>query len=560
MAIPYVFGAVKSSDFTVTPVKVNKKYIVHKSDLYSGSQPTTASGYKIWDAVHTSEVLKLGTGRTYPTNSFDGTYQHIIWKSIDARYYRFPYDPYATFEHANERFTFKYLGYSASVFVAPQSDFGEGIKPGSVVITNGDYNINLQDDGHGNLYSIDDSTSSYTDPSRIIGYWGFNDLFKRFDMGSNVAKDSIPYISRLFRPNDSIIRNISFTDGSDTGGTLGGLVANFTGTSSIYTSHVPEFNPQSDFSIAFFINFPVSQSHTSTTSTVISKCGTIEKQVLGYEDKYSANGEAINVKFVSSSRVNESTDVYPYKFDATNYNHAATSSVIFSRSSGVDTVSLSSHVGTGWHHVTFTKSGSLLSLYVDAALSITGSDRLTGTDNRHSLIFGAYDLSARNQFSGSLDEIRFYDYALDSAEIGQIGLVGQNAFQTQVVGNVFYKQGIIVISPLNRSKFQYTFDSTSPWQVEYRNTHTIYQWETLIRIPKGSFNLTQNPSALKNPYTDLLRNEFTSSNDDNTGLSPYFTAVGLYNDNKELMAVAKLSQPVKKRTDVDLNVLIRWDT
>ena len=41
--------------------------------------------------------------------------------------------------------------------------------------------------------------------------------------------------------------------------------------------------------------------------------------------------------------------------------------------------------------------------------------------------------------------------------------------------------------------------------------------------------------------------------------SPYITSIGLYNDLGQLLAVAKLAQPIKKRNDVDINFLVRID-
>ena len=41
--------------------------------------------------------------------------------------------------------------------------------------------------------------------------------------------------------------------------------------------------------------------------------------------------------------------------------------------------------------------------------------------------------------------------------------------------------------------------------------------------------------------------------------APYITTVGLYNDAGQLLAVAKLAQPIRKRSDVDMNFLIRID-
>ena len=45
----------------------------------------------------------------------------------------------------------------------------------------------------------------------------------------------------------------------------------------------------------------------------------------------------------------------------------------------------------------------------------------------------------------------------------------------------------------------------------------------------------------------------------NTHFAPYITTVGLYTKNGELVAIGKLGTPIKKRDDVDLNVIVRFD-
>jgi hypothetical protein len=40
---------------------------------------------------------------------------------------------------------------------------------------------------------------------------------------------------------------------------------------------------------------------------------------------------------------------------------------------------------------------------------------------------------------------------------------------------------------------------------------------------------------------------------------PYVTTIGLYNENQELMMVAKLAQPVKLNPYTDTNFIIRID-
>ena len=49
---------------------------------------------------------------------------------------------------------------------------------------------------------------------------------------------------------------------------------------------------------------------------------------------------------------------------------------------------------------------------------------------------------------------------------------------------------------------------------------------------------------------------------DTTGsfLAPFITTIGLYDDNCDLVAVAKLPQPIKSEPDMPVNFIIRFDT
>lgn len=65
--------------------------------------------------------------------------------------------------------------------------------------------------------------------------------------------------------------------------------------------------------------------------------------------------------------------------------------------------------------------------------------------------------------------------------------------------------------------------------------------------------------------TGLIKKEFFdfnySSSIDITGsyLAPYITTVGLYSDG-ELVAVAKLAQPIKNTGEIPINIVVKWDT
>jgi hypothetical protein len=54
---------------------------------------------------------------------------------------------------------------------------------------------------------------------------------------------------------------------------------------------------------------------------------------------------------------------------------------------------------------------------------------------------------------------------------------------------------------------------------------------------------------------DSTYQSFVSGSD----FAPYITTIGLYDDFGRLLAIGKLAQPVRKRSDVDMNFLIRID-
>ena len=73
------------------------------------------------------------------------------------------------------------------------------------------------------------------------------------------------------------------------------------------------------------------------------------------------------------------------------------------------------------------------------------------------------------------------------------------------------------------------------------------------RIPHDQFNHSQNPSYFSGSNAALTNRDFI------TNPTTYITTVGLYNDNNELLAVAKLSQPFKKDQNTEALIKVRLD-
>ena len=179
---------------------------------------------------------------------------------------------------------------------------------------------------------------------------------------------------------------------------------------------------------------------------------------------------------------------------------------------------------------------------------------------------------------------------------------------THRIGNVFYNQGLVVITSGSNSLL------TGSWDISFKSTQTIYENEYLIIVNEDEFNISTNPSAIvevgretlfitgsdskiykttTNPGVKYIRKKSTLENGntldyrftgsysgsnsasfagfehydlsgsvDSTGsfLTPFITTIGLYDDNCDLVAIAKLPQPIKSDPELPVNFIIRFDT
>ena len=74
-----------------------------------------------------------------------------------------------------------------------------------------------------------------------------------------------------------------------------------------------------------------------------------------------------------------------------------------------------------------------------------------------------------------------------------------------------------------------------------------------VRVSAGTSNYSNNPTMVDETLTNnIIKHEFFKYNP-----VTYITTVGLYNDSEELLAVAKLSKPVKKTPEKDILIKIR---
>lgn len=134
------------------------------------------------------------------------------------------------------------------------------------------------------------------------------------------------------------------------------------------------------------------------------------------------------------------------------------------------------------------------------------------------------------------------------------------------VGTISYQHGIASIT--TTSLISNTFTGSSDVTCSFQSSRLIYETQYKCTIRENEFNYTLNPSVISS--SGLWTNPLNSScsldlrgqvYDFVTGsvFAPYVTTVGLYNENQELLAVAKLSQPLPTSRTTDTSILINLD-
>jgi hypothetical protein len=173
-----------------------------------------------------------------------------------------------------------------------------------------------------------------------------------------------------------------------------------------------------------------------------------------------------------------------------------------------------------------------------------------------------------------------------------------------IVGNVFYDRGLIVLT-----KNVISGSILNQFTLNFRSIKTIYENEIFLSVLENEFNYSQNPSAVIEYGGEVIKHMVTDKNDitgntlkqisvydagtkvvrgayhpyiseidpnrfgsfddfeyssslDPTGsyLAPYITTIGLYDDDLNMVAVAKLPQPIKSEPNYPLNFIVRFDT
>ena len=213
----------------------------------------------------------------------------------------------------------------------------------------------------------------------------------------------------------------------------------------------------------------------------------------------------------------------------------------------------------------------------------------------------------------ALDSVRLTDDSSDSTIILQddgYGNLYDIAFSSSyaskepdsngsgsVVGNVFYDDGLIVITDTGSYSGVGLGEASDGFSLTFDSTQTIYENEYVCRIGENEFQHTNNRSLKvgysgsvsfngndynDNIYRNTIYDEYpynltgyatgSYKNEEyrigteligaatHSDFGTYVTAIGLYDDDNQLVAVGKTAKPIKNDKDLALTFVVRFDT
>lgn len=152
-----------------------------------------------------------------------------------------------------------------------------------------------------------------------------------------------------------------------------------------------------------------------------------------------------------------------------------------------------------------------------------------------------------------------------SNDDGSGNLIISSSGTGSIIGRIFYDKGIAIIKPTSSiaggglTENGICIINGTNVQVQFTSSVKLYEHKILVKLNPTDFVYSvYNPSVKKQMFTgsDATPLQLMSSQ----SLYPYITSIGLYNQDNELMAVAKISNPIQ-RTDYTVQTfVVKFDT
>lgn len=539
MATPGVFKSIKTADKSITPFKVFKSWRYNLSTIdsdlirLSAIKPDTSN--QSGNVITLETVEQLVDSSSYLINTTNDKAAGVIYYSLDHLYYKRALEPSNTFGYSSTAVSKLYD--KASVISIPQQIFGESLKPSSIVFN---YTASALS---ASLYDNNGSLIDRNLPTPITNVLGIS--FNNTTYESNWLK------SDYYNTDKYVGNNISFTASLKGYGNSLKLQNN----SYLLVNDSAKYNyqPDEEFAISLWANI----SNVTASVADGDYVYLVSKRTTSYQTTLSNTG--VNTTSLSSN----ASDKYSYDI---RYN-LVTSELECRRSDGINTATLKYAILPNTnYHIVFQKIGNSLALYVNNTVISSTPDVIYNTANECSIIIGALDTTI-GSMTGQIFELNLFDVSLTDSQINQLY---QNPINSNQVGKVIYEHGQIIVSDPRPAYNQLIFSDLlynektnsseaakcTALTLEFSSTLTLFEHEYICRLNSDEFNFTSNPTIRRN---NDLNSSVPKDIATNPKFNPYVTTIGLYNDKGQLLAIGKLASAIQKRSNVDTNVVVRFD-
>ena len=548
-----IFKRLQPQEVTITPFKAHKKFTPTIDNVDSSSGVTVTKGVNFDGHFYASEAT-----------AYNGLYQRNVYHLVNKLFYINEYDPAQTFtNNTREVLEKNYVTnaedcpfpthQSASIthICIPQNKFGERIKPGTFNITSKNSSVSpslngevYMDDGIGNLYSntISQSwhtstSSSYWPPSSSLkGYWKFDNSTE-------------PYIDYSGNHNDAEHTGSDWTPYYDSGSdSLEGLSIRTAGgkNSGVRLMKHSKLLNQNKQTWTFWFK-PDGHENGDKRGRIITR-DLSEYFGLTEVGDYSLDGKC-NARFyigngTGSVSFNNSLISGSWHFAAISidYNEGSQSQYLWNGEQWFSSDTTTGGV-RGWNNAGGPGYGNATGVGYKRAVVL-------GCNSEHHTKMQLHN----NVWSGSYDEVRYYDTNLSTEQIHCLKDFPRGQKQSWI-GDVWYNQGSAIVKTQGKHKELALGLNSNGFDLEWDATVQIHEHEYRCTAEISEFNKTINQSIIAESLNrDQLIGEATHSL-----FSPYVTTIGLYDQNYALLAVGKLAKAIKTSTETPITFVVRLD-
>ena len=195
-----------------------------------------------------------------------------------------------------------------------------------------------------------------------------------------------------------------------------------------------------------------------------------------------------------------------------------------------------------------TGSGAIIQLIDDSSIS---SATVGQSGKVYNIVSGSINSGVYNSTAPVYYGLAYPDYGpliLDGKMLDQ-----KLGFATNVSSSSEGNNHFVLFHSISGSA-AFTDPATSdPYGFLARNSEKVTSTHYFVRIKNAEYNFSNNPSYVSGSVGQIAQSTFIG--DPKT----YITTVGLYNDNQELLAVAKLSKPLLKSFQREALIRVKLD-